>query len=207
MERFVNINLSEAYHLADLAGIRDDLETADAICDLMLKEKIENKEGVIDFTMSQALLAAALVSYARPFTTGVRNTLHDKFTKSMLPFELHEKHQWAIHLRDKYVAHSVNAFEDNQVVASLFPEEHGHRGIFRITVRRTRLAALGENNVKDLKTLCAALIKEIDKLMKEENSKVLEVAKRIPVDQLYNLQPPSNPIPERRYAGIRRKRQ
>ena len=44
MERFVNINLQEAYLLADLAGIRDDLETADAICDLLLKEKIKIKE-------------------------------------------------------------------------------------------------------------------------------------------------------------------
>ena len=205
MERFVNINHPEAHLLADLAGIRDDLETVDAICDLMLKEIIENKEDAIDDTMSRALLAAALVSYARAFKTGIRDKeLRDKIT-SMLPCKLHGKHQWAIDLRDKYVAHSVNAFEDNQVVASLFPEEHGHKGIFRITVRRSRLAALGENNVKDLKTLCAFIIKEIDKLMKEEKNKVLEVARRIPVDELYNFQPTSNPIPERRDAGIKRK--
>ena len=72
MERFVNINLQEAYLLADLAGIRDDLETADAICDLLLKEKIKIKEGAIDFTMLQALSAAALVSYTRAFKTSVR---------------------------------------------------------------------------------------------------------------------------------------
>lgn len=206
MERFVNIDLQQAYLLADLAGIRDDLEATDAICDLILKEKIEIKEDVIDFTMSQALSSAALVSYARAFKTGVRaNVLRDKIA-SMLPKELLEKHQWAIDLRDKYVAHSVNAFEDNQVVASLFPEEHGHKGIFRITVRRSRLAALGDNNVTDLKTLCATLIKRIDKLMKEENNKVLEAARRLPIDQLYALQPTSNPLPNRSEVGIRRKR-
>jgi hypothetical protein len=206
MERLVNIDLQEAYLFADLTGIRDDLEATAAIGDLMLKEKIETKEDEKDFTMSQALLAAALVSYARAFKSGVRaKELRDKIT-SMLPEELHEKHQWAIDMRDKFVAHSVNAFEDNQVVASLFREEHGHNGIFRITVRRSRLAALGDNNIMDLKKLCKTLIDQIDTLIEEENKKVLEAAKQIPIDQLYALQPVTTPLPDRSEVGKRRKR-
>ncbi len=204
MERFVDINIPEAYFLADLAGIRDDLETTESICNLLLKEQMEIKENTVDFTMSQALSAAAIVSYARAFKTSVRaKDLTDKI-KSMLPKELHENHQWAIDLRDKYVAHSVNSYEDNQVVASLFPEEHGHKGIFRITVRRSRLGALGNKNVTDLKTLCTTLIKQIEKLMKDEQGKVLEAVRRIPIDELYVLQPSSNPVPNRSEVGKRR---
>ena len=197
MERFVDINIKEAYRLADLAGIRDDLEATEEICNLLLKEEMEIKEDTVDFIMSQALSAAALVSYARVFKQSVRAKGLPKEIKNMIPEELCEIHQWAINLRDKHVAHSVNAFEDNQVVASLFPEEHGHKGIFRITVFRSRLAALGNKNVIDLKTLCATLIKQIDNLIKEEESNVLEAARLIPIDQLYALQPTSTPLPNR----------
>lgn len=204
MERFVDINIQEAYRLADLASIRDDLEATESICNLLHKEQMAIKKNTVDFTMSQALSAAAIVSYARAFKTSVRdNKLSDQI-KSALSEELHEKHKWAIDLRDKYVAHSVNSYEDNQVVASLFPEEHGHKGIFRITVRRTRLAALGNKNVTDLKTLCSTLIKQIDKLMKEEKDKVIEAAKLIPIDQLYALPPAANPVPNRSNVGKRR---
>jgi hypothetical protein len=204
-ERFVAINIREAYLLADLAGIRDDLATAEAICNLLLKEEMEIKEDTVDFTVTQALSTAALISYARVFKTSVRAKGLPNKIKKLLPEKFHDKHQWAINLRDKYVAHSVNAFEDNQVVASLFPEEHEHKGIFRITVRRSRLGAIGNKNVLDIRALCTTLMNEIDKLIKEEQDKVLEAARRIPIDQLYALQPTSNPLPNRSDVDKRRK--
>jgi|WetSurMetagenome_2_1015567.scaffolds.fasta_scaffold933758_2 hypothetical protein len=69
--RFVNIDFKEAYLLADLAGIRNDLEAANEICDLLGKG-IEMKEGIKAFTMPEALSAAAVVRYARAFKSGVR---------------------------------------------------------------------------------------------------------------------------------------
>lgn len=203
--RFVNLNIKEGHLLADLAGIRDDLEATDAICNLLMKG-IEIKEGVIDFTMSEALSAAAVVRYARAFKEGKRSTALPKLILSVLSGELLEKHKWAMALRNKYVAHSVNVFEDNQVVAYLVPEEKGPKGISSITVRSLRLSALGTDNIADLKTLCAALIKKVDTLMEEEKRKVLEAAKQIPIDELYALKAEPPVIPKHCDVGKERKR-
>ena len=203
--RFVNIDIKEGHLLADLAGIRDDLEATDAICNLLMKG-VEIKEGIIDFTMSEALSAAAVVRYARAFISGKRSTELPKRILSVLSGELLEKHQWAIDLRNKYVAHSVNVFEDNQVVAYLMPEERGPKGISSITVQRLRLATLGSDNIADLKTLCAALMKQVDTLMEEERIKVLEAAKQIPIDKLYALKAEPPFIPKKCDVGKKRKR-
>lgn len=203
--RFVNIDLKEAQLLADLAGIRDDLEATDAICDLLSKG-IEINDKPIDFTMSEALSAAALVRYARAFKSGVRAKEIREQLISLLSEELLEKHQWAIDLRDKYVAHSVNAFENNQVVAYLVPEERGPKGISSVTVQRLRLAAIGSDNVLDLKTLCAELMKHVDALIEKEQIKVLEAASQIPIDKLYaqKVQPPF--LPKKCDVGKSRKK-
>lgn len=203
--RFVNIDFKEADLLADLAGIRDDLEATDAICDLLMKG-IEIKDKMIDFTMSEALSAAAVVRYARAFKTGVRAKELGEKLASVLSNELLEKHLWAIDLRDKYVAHSVNAFEGNQVVAYLVPEERGPKGISNITVQRYRLAALGSDNVTDLKTLCVTLMKQVDALMEKETNKVMEAAKQIPIDKLYALKAEPPVIPKKSEVGKSRKR-
>lgn len=104
------------------------------------------------------------------------------------------------------MAHSVNAFEGNQVVAYLVPEEKGPKGISSITVQTLRLSALGSDNIADLKTLCAALMKQVDALTEEEKIKVLEAAKQIPIDKLYALKAEPPVIPKHCDVAKKRKR-
>lgn len=184
--RFVNININEAQLLADLTGIQNDLESTCAICDLLMKEI---NAGQYDMHLADALSSAALVRYARSFTSGVRKKIPESIKNQISP-ELLEEHKWFINLRDKYIAHSVNAFEDHQVVAYLMPEERGSKSISSISVQQTRLACLGSADITNLKALCVELRKQVEALIEEEKAKVLEAAKQIPVEKLYSQKDP-----------------
>lgn len=62
--------------------------------------------------MGKALIHAGVVAYARPFSGGVRGWRGDKeyFSPAWTP-EVVSLHEYLYSLRDKHVAHSVNAFE------------------------------------------------------------------------------------------------
>jgi hypothetical protein len=184
--RFVNINIKEAQLLADLTGIYTDLEATEEICDLLSKEL---NKGNYEMHFIDALSSAALVRYARSFTSGVRTQMPKYITKLLSP-ELQKEHEWFINLRSKYTAHSVNAFEDHQVVAYLVPEETGPKGISSISVQQTRLACLGGSDIANLKSLCSELRKHVDVLVEQEKVKVLEAARKIPIDHLYTQKDP-----------------
>lgn len=188
--RFVKLDLKEAQQLlADLTGVENDLEATKAICELLMKELRESQP---EWQLIEALTAAALVRYARSFTTGVRRIPEDVL--SCLSPNLLEAHNWFKDLRHKYIAHSVNAFEENQVVAYLIPEESGTKGVSSISVQQTRLASLGSKDIKKLKEICSELRKHIMPLIEAEKSKVLSLAQKLPLEELYNQKDPPTHI-------------
>lgn len=125
-----------------------------------------------------------LVRYARSFSSGIRARLPKQILQGLLPTLL-DDHKWFKALRDKYVAHSVNAFEENMVVAYLAPEELGTREVQSISVQQHRLASLGLEDVHCLRLLCQELCRRVSELIEQERARVLEVARKLPVDQLY----------------------
>lgn len=50
-------------------------------------------------------------------------------------------------LRDKWIAHSVNAFEENDVLLWLMPLERGQMEIMDATVRERRVIRLSEEGM------------------------------------------------------------
>lgn len=183
--RNVNLNIKEAQLLADLYGIDMDLKFTEAFCDLLIKELRDSN----DIDLLEALTTATLVKYARSFKKGVRCKIPENLLKNLSP-ELQELHYFCIDLRDKYIAHSVNAFEENQVVAYLVPEEKGPKGVSWISVWQSRRGFLGTEDVNKLKNICAELRKNVTALIEAENSKVLELSRKIPVEELYNQKDP-----------------
>jgi len=191
--RFVNLDIKEAQLLADLTGVLRDLEATEAICDSLLGElqKLgESQKSLWDLRMLEALSAAALVRYARSFGSGVRAQTPESVFKGLSEGQAAD-HKWFMDLRDKYIAHSVNAFEENQVVAYLMPEERGPRGVSSISVQERRLASLGHDDVGRLKALCTEFRSRISQIVEEEREKVLKCARTLPVDKLYaQVDPP-----------------
>ncbi len=203
--RLVNLDIKEAEVLADMVGIQDDLEAVQAICNLLLKG-IKLTEDSSEFVLAEALLSAALVRYARIFSKGgVRAKEVPIALKASLTPSLLKKHEWFIECRNKHIVRSINAFEDNQVMARLIPEERGPKAISDISVQRQRLLSLGTDKITDLRKLCNDLMTVLETLVAKEKIKVLEAAKKIPIEQLYSQKLTVRPFPKDREVKRPRK--
>jgi|RhiMetdeSRZDD1v2_1073273.scaffolds.fasta_scaffold269808_3 hypothetical protein len=117
----VPLNLPEGSLYADLSGIAFDLKCTIDFC-TKLDELFSS--GHFDLLLAQALEITAVICYGRCFASGVRSRVPAGVLAKLLP-EQQASHQTFIELRNKYVAHSVNSFEENTVVAwvSDRPEE------------------------------------------------------------------------------------
>src|SRR3569832_2482965 len=70
-----------------------------------------------DSIFVEGLVTASLIRYFRCFATGVRLELVRSDLEG-LDEELLKQHDYYKHLRDKFVAHSINPFEENWVTAT-----------------------------------------------------------------------------------------
>ena len=79
----------------------------------------------------EPLSIAATVMYSRPFSGGVRHRLGEEDLK-ILSSEQRASHHYLRAYRDKHVAHSVNAFEENITRAYYCVERVKEEGITSI---------------------------------------------------------------------------
>ena len=202
--RFVDFSVKEAQRLADLASIEVDLKTVEEICDRSLAETQKSLDlGAT--VLLDALCTAAIVRYGRCFTSGVRERLPDNLI-GQLPQTDQDAHHFFKDLRDKWVAHSVNAFEDTHVVAYLTPEELGPKSVSSISALPDRVLCLSVNDMLRLKKLAAAVRETVAKLMEDENQNVLIYARSLPPQQFYTQVDPPRKVTTDTEAGKPRRK-
>lgn len=122
LHRAVEVRLPEAEVLADLYSVQYDLEIATHL------SKVSREMGATrphDSLAVEGLVTAALIRYCRCFSTNVRLGLRRVDIES-LDAETLANHDYFKDLRDKFVAHSANPFEENWVTA-LASERDGVR--------------------------------------------------------------------------------
>ena len=205
--RYVDFSVKEAQWLADLASIQSDLETVESICDLFIKER-QNPDPFGEskqFVLFEALCTSAIVRYGRSFVSGVREKVPDALVEK-LSQEHQSSHVFFMDLRHKWVAHSVNTFEFTQVVACLTPVERGPKSVSSISVLPSRIASLSVKDMLRLQKLTAAVRERINKLIEDENQKVLSPARSLPPDQFYAKGDPPEEIAGDKDAGKPRKK-
>lgn len=121
MVAIYDFSIPDAQHLADLTGISQDLDYAIRFCNLHIELDPEksgpNASEVfrIEFTR-MGLSRAALITYGRCWATGVRPALSDGVLSRLSPVN-RNRHDQVMNIRNKWVAHSVNHFDDVKVVA------------------------------------------------------------------------------------------
>jgi hypothetical protein len=141
---FVDLpSMKEAKTLADLTSIEQDLRTAREFAELYLGEygKPQYQRNLPD-----ALMVATIIRYARSFKGGIRLPLPP--AEDFLTKEQTTEHQYFLNMRDKYIAHSVNAFEENQPVARYWVERVDTEGITAIECMHARIVGLSERDVR-----------------------------------------------------------
>lgn len=186
--RAVELGLPEAEPLADLHGVAQDLALSIHLCETAIRlEEGEQPDRVV----VEGLVTAALIRYFRCFSgsprLGLRHTDIPRLGK-----RVNTLHTYFKALRDKFVAHCVNPFEETWVTAMA-------------TVRdgeRQPLTALGHSGHRMMLSAAEAsrikfLAERVDKLVKQrivrEETKVLRLAQRLPLEFIHdsNLRSPS----------------
>lgn len=180
---YIDFSRPEAQRLADLTGVDFDLRSVVEYCDLFLSKPFPAASREESQVMA-ALCIAAVVSYGRTIATGVRSGITMEQLEK-LPEHLLEAHKYFKDFRDKFVAHSVNAFEENSVKAYLVPEERGPRAVASISVQHARVMMLSPYDMTGLRDLANALLAIVGADTEIEKKTVLTYAQSLPIDPLY----------------------
>jgi hypothetical protein len=111
----------EAEALADAGAELMDMRFVDAALTELLDSWPPGADTGPDTTAARALWIAAVVWYARSFTTGLRTSGIAAEIASTLPDPSRAEHDYFVALRDRHMAHSVNVFEQVATAVLLGP--------------------------------------------------------------------------------------
>ena len=186
-----DFSIPEAQRLSDLSGIDSDLEAVLRICarcEKQIKEMPPPVEGPgmawwEDVQALGDLMFAAVIRYGRTLSTGKREGIPADWINS-LPVPMRESHAYFKALRDKYIAHSVNQLEDNQVFVVLTPQFAEQQEPTHITVDRGKLITIGLSDLRRLVGLVETLRKVVANEVGLETSKVLAIARAMPIEKI-----------------------
>jgi hypothetical protein len=199
---FVEIDLPSAADLADLTGIQVDLQTARRFAE-MLKKIFDAERPTCDHV--DPLSTAILVRYSRPFVKGVRRWLGGEARRALSPAQ-RAKHEHLRLFRDKHIAHSVNAFEDNQPVARYWVERLHEEGITAVECNHTRISGLSSADLEAVIELTTAMLVYVEVNVNAEKAKMLEIVRGMPLGEVLASKRKNPRLPKMGDVGKSRKR-
>jgi hypothetical protein len=198
----VDLDIPEGRRLADLFGISVDLEAVRDYCGRIIAHF---DEGIPDFQLTEALWIAALVRYARCFTTNraVRSPLGKKDIRT-LPAHLAQLHSFAIDLRNKHIAHSENPLEQNRVGVVVAPRESP--ALEGISLSNQNVSFVSGHVAEDMRDLSSILLTRVEEQIESEKARVLQIAHRLPIEQFYAKETWKIQVPDVQDVSRRRER-
>ena len=176
----VKVEFEEVKVLADLASIHQDLVFNRDVLTRLIQLL---KDGSQDHILIQSYWSAALVAYVRCFSTGKRYGLTPDIYKHL--DGAIDCHNYYKDMRDKHIAHSVNPFEQVTVDVQLSPPDSDKKEVMGVAVLTMKFMVPEVNGVEDCLRLTSVALKHVVNKCKEYESKVLEEAKGMPIEQLY----------------------
>ncbi len=180
---YVELDIPEVNKLADLTGVRRDLEAAQQFA-IRLRE-LRGQEQY-DSLLVDALTTAVLVRYARAFGEGVRHPLNklDQQILESLSEDQREKHEELRKYRDCHIAHSVNSFEENIPIARYWVETVQQDGIEAIECNSVSVIGMSVGDVEDVVEITSILLSRLDERLKDEKANLLKLVRQIPIDKI-----------------------
>lgn len=206
-----DFSIPEAQRLSDLTGVRSDLEAVGRICQRVQTsasnfgfEPGVNAAAFIEERMLVAdLVCAGIVRIMRTHGTGARVGIPAEWVDG-LPSDLAEAHSYFKKLRDKFIAHSVNPLEDNQVFAWVKGHGTAKAQVTHVDASPGRYLP-GAVEAALLERLANALLERVRKEIDAESARLLEIAKSLSIDEVCKRGADELPIPEpAKQAGIGR---
>jgi hypothetical protein len=188
----VALDVPAAQVLADQTAVIQDLQFVMESCRRLLAE-LTRPESERDAVVPVALWSAALVSYARCFSSGQRFGLTTEDLLSLpLQGEVLKFHKWVIEERNRHTRHSADPFEVARVGVTLATRDGAKRQVKGITVLATRHVLVDDTGVRQLGGLASELAKQTAERARAQQDLVLADAQKLDLDKLYEL--PALPV-------------
>ena len=177
----VKVNFSEAKDFADLGAIVQDLGSVMTIC--LRIEKLM-KSNSKDHVLIESYWTTAVIKYSRCFKDSKRFGL-DESVLDGLAGDPHGAHKYYLDMRDKHVAHSVNAFEKNCAGLVLTPEDSKEQKVIGVAALSMKHSVADKKGVHQLGVLSKVLLKKVCDIAKQYEDKTLAKGKKLPIRELY----------------------
>ena len=201
--RYVALRLPEAKRYADLTGVLTDLRDVKSLCERFLKQFDSSADP--DWADLEVLCVAAIIRYGRTFPSGVRKGIDHQLTTKLAEDDL-AAHEFFKNSRDKWIAHSVNPFEENQLIVWLRPRELPGSPVVGVAIQQIRITSLGPPDMNRLLSLSSTLAKLVEAELLLEREAVERIVTRMDPDFLHDLPDASQAeLPSNKVAGKARK--
>lgn len=174
-------NIPEAEYLGDLYGIRFDLDEADRLCEIAISRAAEES---LEREAVEGLVAAAIVRYIRTFATGVRFRLSERIFDGIDPVHLNQHRQFD-NIRNKFIAHPVNAFEDAFVTIGARVVDGVAQQIEHVTPG-SRGMLIGLPAARNLRILIETVKARVEELISAETERLVRHIQSIPLDVVHS---------------------
>ena len=165
---------------ADLYGISVDLSDARDMANVLIREMGEERPN---WQLVEPYSIAIAVKYSRCFVTGIRERLKEE-ALSILGSEQRQAHERIRSIRDKHIAHSINAFEENVPRANYCQERLAEDGITGIGCSHGRIVGLSLDDLNNVVELATVLLSHVGTLMDQEKEKLLALVKEMPIEDV-----------------------
>lgn len=199
--RVVPTGSSLASEIADLMSRANDLKKCIRYCELHVGLR---DDPDVPQELKDALAEAALMSYGRAFSHDQRKAgALDLDDLDALNGEPRAVHQHFMQLRNKYVAHSDNAYEDALVGFSLaeYPALKSITGVHTVLLTTNDF-----RGAEDLSTLAETLVRGAESRLHDLKALLLREGQELDVATAYARQDLSYVVPSPEDAGTRRGR-
>jgi hypothetical protein len=184
--------------LAGLFAIQQDLIAARAYCQRLQRE-CQDRRNAADWAVVEGLSEAAVVRYARSFTSGRRVTLDESYVDR----ELLATHQSFLSLRNLHVAHSVIDYEQGSVTVHVL-EPPDPPTVQTIGMSVARVSGLDPQAADQLLRLCDSVLANLSLKINEAQHAVECAVHTLPHQEVYSWPVPRPFSPTGRQRPYRR---
>jgi hypothetical protein len=211
---YFRVEFEEAKEAEDWFGIYQDLRfvvsAATQTADIAQRQWSQQQEsGIFSLTVGpedvvkQSLWTAALIAYVRCFATGVRA----RFDESIFDDreDVIQQHRYYKNIRDKHIAHSVNALEVPTTCVGIIDIAGDEPNVHSVATVHTTKMTEDSNTIRYLATLSEWLQPHAYDRHRKARRKVLRRAKALTKEQLRRLEPcQATPLQGYEAASMRR---
>ena len=164
--------------LPDLFSVQQDLEAAKRYGSRLRREREDPRSA--DWDVIAGLTEAAIIRYARCFTTGHRLQLDETWLDSA-----HVKaHRKFLDIRRQHVAHSVNDYEESHARIYVV-EPPDPPSVNTVGLGGDRVAALSVSDIDALADLCEYLLLKVRERIEATSREVQVRIMKLPVPDVY----------------------